>query len=254
MREGPIDDADLIALADGELEKSLADAMMQRIATDAVLRARYETLLKEREALSAAFEALLPQAPLARLKAFIPPDAPPRRTLRFRALALRDLAAGLMIGFALAAAILMFGLRGDKAEDDWRSAVVNYMALYTHETFAQIPENADARAAELAAVGARVGARLTPEAVALPGLDLRTAFILAYDDKPLGEVVQTDRAGAPVLFCVIANARADAPLKSQRRDGFSLASWSRGGKGYLVIADLPQAQVEAYAKTLETRF
>ena len=218
------------------------------------MRARYEAFRRERDALGAALDSLLPQAPVERLKAFIPREAPPRPGSRVGRFALRELAAGLVVGFALAAAVLTFAFPRDKTEEDWRSAVVSYMALYTNETFAQIPEDREARAMELGAVGARVGAKLSPESVALPGLDLRTAFILAYDGKPLGEVVQTDRGGAPVLFCVIASGNADAPLKSERRDGFSLASWSRGGKGYLVIADLPQAQVESYAQALEARF
>jgi anti-sigma factor RsiW len=244
------DDTDLIALIDGELDETRAHALRGRIAGDAALRQRYEALGRQRAAIADALGAMLPLAPVVRLKAFIPPEAP-RRASPFAGVGLRELAAGLVIGFALAAS--WFVLRGGP-EENWRAAVVDYMALYTNETFAQIPENREARAEELGAVGARVGARLTPESVALPGLDLKAAFILAYERQPLAEVVQLDSKGAPFLFCVIANAAPDAPLKSERQEGFSLASWSRGGKGYLVIAEAPEAQVAAYARTLEARF
>ncbi len=246
-------DADLIALIDGELDETRERALRDRIAADASLRQRYEILRDQRAAIGAALDSLLPQAPIARLKAFIPPEAPPRPARRFAGLALRELAAGLMIGFVLAAATMFLISRGG-AEDDWRSAVVDYMALYTDETFAQIPVDHDVRAQELGWVGTRVGAKLTPEFVALPGLALKTAFLLAYEGTPLAEVVQTDPKGAPVLFCVIANRAADAALKSERRDGFSLAFWSRNGKGYLVIAALPETQVADYARALEARF
>ena len=248
------DDADLIALIDGELDEIRERALRDRIAADASLRQRYETLRDQRAVIGAALDSLLPEAPVERLRAFIPAEAPPRPAPRFGGLALRELAAGLAIGFALAAALTAFLISRGTAEDDWRSAVVAYMALYTNETFAHIAADGGARAQELQAVGARVGAKLTPESVVLPGLSLRTAFILAYDEKPLGEVVQTNSNGAPVLFCVIADRAADAPLKSERRDGFSLASWSRNGKGYLVIAALPETQVADYARVLETRF
>jgi anti-sigma factor RsiW len=246
-----IEDADLIALIDGELDEARAGELRERLTADANLRARYEALCRQGPAIGAAFASLLPQAPVERLTAFIPPEATRRRP---PSLALRQLAAGLVIGFALAAGLMAFVFSQKNADDDWRESVLDYMALYTNETFARIPASREARAMELEAVGERVGEKLSPEGVALPGLDLRTAFILAYEGKPLAEVVQTDRSGAPVLFCVIANGEADAPLAARRKDGFSLASWSRGGKGFLVIAGLPQSEVEAYAKSLQTRF
>jgi anti-sigma factor RsiW len=245
------DDADLIALIDEELDEPHARALRERIARDVALRQRYEALSDQRAAFGAAFDAMLPLAPVARLKAFIPPEAAQPRTSRSAGIGLRELAAGLIVGFALATS--WFVWRGGE-EEDWRTAVANYMALYTNETFAQMPENREAQAQELGAVGARVGAKLTPESVALQGLNLKTAFILAYENRPLAEVVQVDPKGAPVLFCVIADAGPDAPLKSERREGFSLATWSHGGKGYLVIADGPEAQVTDYARALEARF
>ena len=244
----PIDE-ELAALIDGELGDSDRSALLARIAADSALRERYETLRRQRADVEAGFDALLGQAPVARLRAMIPPAAPARKP-RFGGFALRELAAGLVIGLALAAGLMAL-LR---PKEDWREAVVDYMSLYTNETFVGIPSDPQARALELGAVGGQVGATLTPESVALPGLDLKTAFILAYDRKPLAEVVQIDPGGAPVLFCVIANGKPDAPARSERRDGFSLVSWQRGGKGYLVIAGLPEPQVAGYAKELEARF
>ncbi len=157
------DDTELIALIDDEIDESSKRALLSRIAEDSALRARYEALREQRAAMDAALAALLFKAPVSRLKTFIPPEAPPRRaTGRIGGIALRELAAGLIIGFALAAAwtALTFS-RGDDG-DDWRAAVVDYMDLYTNETFAHIPADTSARAQELSAVGDRVGAKLTP--------------------------------------------------------------------------------------------
>ena len=154
------DDADLIALIDGEVDETRARELRERIAGDVALRQRYEALGEQRRAVGAAFDTMLSMAPVARLKAFIPAESTHRRTSRFAAIRLRELAAGLLVGFALAAS--WFALRGGE-EENWRTAVVDYMALYTNETFAQIPENREARVAELSAVGAHVGAKLTPE-------------------------------------------------------------------------------------------
>ena len=53
---------------------------------------------------------------------------------------------------------------------------------------------------KLSALSARVGVKLIPEKVALPGLRFTTAFILSYDGSPLGEIAYVDDTGAPVVF------------------------------------------------------
>lgn len=242
-------DDELAALIDGELDDARKRALLAQMADDPALRRRYEALVQQRAAVEGAFQRLLGEAPLERLRSMIPPETR-RPTTRFGRIAFRELAAGLVVGLVLSTAILH--LR--QPSDDWRSAVVDYMDLYTNETFAGIPADATAREQELAAVGERVGVKLTPAAVSLSGLSLKTAFILAYDNAPLAEVVQVDPAGAPVLFCVLADGRSDAPLKTETRDRFSLASWSRGGKGYLVIASLPVGRIAGYAREVEARF
>lgn len=62
-----------------------------------------------------------------------------------------------------------FGLL--RQEDNWRSAVVEYANLYTNETFSPLRPDASLQAIELSALGAKVGANLTPETIALPGLN-----------------------------------------------------------------------------------
>src|SRR5579871_6077130 len=131
-----MDETELIALVDGELDGDKAAALNRRIAADESLRSRYEALRAERAAIRAAFESLLAQAPVARLKAFIPPEAPASAPRPARRFSLRDLAAGLAVGFALTAAAMTFLGRQTAGRDDWREAVVDYMALYTNETFA----------------------------------------------------------------------------------------------------------------------
>jgi hypothetical protein len=49
-----------------------------------------------------------------------------------------------------------------------RSAVVQYTNLYTNETFSPLNPDASLQAIELSALGAKVGASLTPENIALP--------------------------------------------------------------------------------------
>ncbi len=250
------DDAELVALIDNELDDSNRTALLAQLAADERLRHRYEALREGGAPLIGAFDELLSQAPLARLRARLPVDGPLRRPARrFAGFALRDLAAGIVIGLLAAGAALWaasaFELIGE--QDNWRSAVVDYTNLYTNETFSPLNPDAALQAAELGAVGAKVGANLTPDNVALPGLRFTTAFMLAYEGSPLGVIAYVDPSGVPVLFCIQANQAPDAPLSSERRGDLALAWWARGGRAHLVIGHISEERAVALAQRLEKR-
>lgn len=250
------DDQELVALIDNELDESRRVDLLSRLETDVALRRRYEALMEARVPIGSALQTLLEHAPVGRLREAIPPEsAAPPGARPSAGIAWRQLAAGFVIGLlaAAAAAWLAFGLpRGD--EGDWRTAVLDYMRLYTNETFAFPSPDGQLQAIQLSAVGKKVGVALTPENVTLPGLEFKVAFILAYEGSPLGEIAYTDSTGAPVLFCIIANAKEGTPDGSERRDAFSLASWSRQGHGFLVIGGLPEQRIADLGRTLEARF
>ena len=250
------DDAELVALIDDELDDSRRNALLARLAADEGLRQRYEDLRLTSAPLAASFDLLLGGAPLARLRAALPPDETARiRPKRFARVAFRELAAGLVVG-VLAAGVAIwaastFGLFDGR--DDWRKAIAEYAHLYTNETFTPFNPGAAVQATELSAVGARVGANLTPENVTLPGLRFTSAFMLSYDGAPLGVIAYVDPSGEPVLLCIIANDAPDASIRSQRRGDLSLAWSSRGGRSRLVIGRIPEERAVAFAQTLEKR-
>jgi anti-sigma factor RsiW len=249
------DDAELVALIDNELDDSNRTALLERLAADDGLRQRYEELRRTGAPLAACLDELLTQAPLARLHAALPAEEPPRLpSRRFSGITLRDLAAG-MIGIlaAGAAAWVALSLGLLRERQDWRTAVTDYTNMYSNETFSPLKPDAQLQAIELSALGARLGANLTPENVALPGLRFTMAFMLTYEGSPLGVIAYVDPSGAPVALCIIANDAPDAPMRSERRDNLSLAWWSRGGRSRLVIGRIPEERAVALAQTLEKR-
>jgi anti-sigma factor RsiW len=250
------DDAELVALIDNELEESRRTALLARLAADEGLRQRYEELRQTSAALTASFGTLLEQAPLARLRAALPADEPVRQPpRRFAGIAVRELAAGFVIGLLAAGAAawiaLSSGLFGERK--DWRTAVVEYTNLYSNETFTPLTPDAALQAMELSGVRARVGGNLTSENIALPGLRFTTAFMLSHGGHPLAVIAYVDPSGAPVLLCILANRAPDAPIRTERRGNLSLASWSDDGRSYLVIGHLPEEQALALAQILEPR-
>jgi anti-sigma factor RsiW len=250
------DDAQLVALIDNELDDSNRTALLARLAADEGLRRRYEELRQTGASLAACLDELLTQAPLARLRAALPAEEPPRlSSRRFSGIALRNLAAGVVIGLlaAGAAAWVALSLGLLRERQDWRTAVTNYTNMYSNETFSPLKPDAQLQAIELSALGARLGANLTPENVALPGLRFTTAFMLTYEGSPLGVIAYVDPSGAPVALCIIANDAPDAPIRSERRHNLSLAWWSRSGRSHLVIGHIPVDGAVALAQTLEKR-
>jgi anti-sigma factor RsiW len=251
------EDQELVALIDNELDEDRRSRLLARLDEDPALRARYEALREADAPIGVAFEALLERAPVARLRNAIPVESLVRRApRRFAGMAFRELAAGFVIGLLAAGAAgwLAFGLPRGGEDNDWRMAVVDYMKLYTNDTFALVSPGRQAGGFELSAVGKKVGADLTPENVTLPGLDFKVALNLSYEGAPLGEIAYVEPTGAPILFCLIDNGEADVPLRSEKRDQFSLASWSRKGHSYLVIGRIPEQRASELAHTLVTRF
>ena len=250
------DDAQLVALIDNELDESSRTALLARLAADERLRQRYEEFRQTGAPLAASLDELLKQAPLARLRAALPAEEPPRQpSRRFSGIALRNLAAGVVIGLLAAGAAVWVALSLGllKERQDWRTAVTDYTNMYSNETFSPLKPDAQLQAIELSALGARLGANLTPENVALPGLRFTMAFMLTYEGSPLGVIAYVDPSGAPVALCIIANDAPDATVRSERRDDLSLAWWSRGGRSRLVIGRIPEERAVALAQTLEKR-
>ena len=249
------DDAEIVALIDNELDKDARTRLLTRLATDQALRKRYEALRAAKAPIEVAFDALIERAPLSRLRAALPPESATWAALRpSPRIALRDIAAGV-VGFLLGvgAAAWIASVAPRSQQEDWRAAVVQYTNLYTNETFSPLHPDAALQAIELSAVGERVGAKLTPEAVALPGLRFTVAFMLSFGGSPLAVIAYVDASGAPVLLCIIKNHAPDADVRSQRRGDLSLAYWSDDGRGYLVIGRIPEAQAVELAGMLKER-
>jgi anti-sigma factor RsiW len=249
-------DTTLVALIDNELEGDAKARLLARLAEDELIRKRCAALREAGRSIAIALHALLQQAPLPRLRACLPPEAPRRAPSgRFAGIGARELVAGIAACLlaAGAGAWIALSLAPLEGKKDWRSAVEEYTNLYTNETFSPLHPDAPLEARELSAVGARVGANLTPEGVALPGLRFTVAFMLAYKGSPLAAIADVDAEGSPVMFCIIANEAPDVPMRSEQRGELSLASWSRGGRGYLVIGRIPEERAVALAETLEKR-
>jgi anti-sigma factor RsiW len=253
------DDASLIALIDGKLEGSARDALTARLETNSWLRARLEQLAGGKMPFRAAFAAVLDEAPVARMQAGLDAiaDAGPTsvRPRPFWAGAVAAALAMLVVGWAIGRYVPVApGLHLPTVvsdQDDWRQAVADYVALYNADTLATVPTGGEEA---LPFLSDRLGVKLSSASVALPGMTFKRAQMLSYNGTPLGQVAYVDEADRPVAFCVIRNGQGDAPITAERRDGLTLASWARGGRGYVVIGRFSRERAKQLAETLIARF
>jgi anti-sigma factor RsiW len=245
MNEPDEDDLRLVALLDDELDEAEAARLRARLAADPALQERLERLREVGPPLRAAFDALLADAPVARLGARLQAAhaAKTQRPWLWRTAAAVVAAALIFAGGFLTA-------RWAAPEEDWRQSVAEYMGLYTSETF-----GADASPTlrgDLAIMGERLGMALDPDRLSVGELSPRRAMVLQYDDASLGQIGYV--AGAvPIAFCIIKNGEKDSPLSLRSKEGLMTASWAKGGRGFMLIGDLPADRIDALARALQQR-
>ena len=249
------DDGKLTGYLDGELDDGERAALEARLDADPGLRARLDALRVAADRTRLAFAALLETAPIAGMRRGSTPRLPPLRRAPRRAGASASPRSPPRPRSSLSppASAPDAGAPGPATgspSDDWRQSVVEYMALYTSDSFgkAASPKLAD----QLATLSQRLGAPLDVERLQLDGLSLHVAEPLQYDGAPLGEIGYLDGA-TPVAFCILRDGEADAPLASSSRNGFAVASWAQGGRGFMLIGKIPAERLTTLARSLKGR-
>ncbi len=250
------EDAELVALIDGELDAQRKARLLARLGEDGALRQRYEAMRSVGAPIADGLSALAYQAPLERLAAALPtkgrmPAGPPRAPFAWR-----ELVAGVAVGLLVAGAAALLShswAPSGASEEDWRDAIAEYAEFYNADTFA--PDNPDTaqEALRLRFVSEKLGAALTPETLALPSLKFKTAQVFAFEGRPLAEIAFVDEAGQPILFCIVGGAKTEEPMRAETRGEMALASWASGGHDFMVIGKAPQARVADLAATLAAR-
>jgi anti-sigma factor RsiW len=230
----------LVAFLDGELGSPERERIETLIETDERVAERFELLARSNLPFAEAFQPLLDNAPAARLEAM----------LREIPSIERKKAAGMgRRGFlSAAAACLVAGIGIDRATvyahreltkpdegEEWRAVVAEYLALYTTETLSAPPGDRVAQAAQLSDVGSSLGLSLTPEKVAIPGLDFRRAQVLQYDGKPLAQIAYLDPETGPMALCIVPSRRGAAEPDMERRRGMNVVYWSNATHAFMLI-------------------
>ncbi len=251
-------DEELTAYLDGELPPAEAARLEALLETDADLAARLEFLSRASLPFAHAFDPLLAQAPKAELEAILSRlSATPATTSANpgRRRFLGTLAACLVAGVIADRAFIGLSrqLAADDENSEWRATVADYIALYTPETLAGPVPSLAAQAGQLSAVEARLGLSLSPETIALPGVDFKRALLLQYDDQPLAQLAYLDPETGPLALCIVRSDDGVKPPDVEARKGMNVVYWSDKTHAFMLIGHVPVDRMKALAADVRMR-
>jgi anti-sigma factor RsiW len=253
-------DEQLTAYIDGELPPDEAARVEAILDADERGAARLAFLSRGSLRFGQAFEPLLAAAPKAELEAML-------ETLSAEATSISKPVPASRRGFLGAlAACLVAGAVADRtfiglqrhllAKDEsseWRAAVAEYIALYTPDTLAGAVPSREAQAAQLAIPEGKLGLALSPETIALPGVDFKRALLLQYDDKPLAQIAYLDPETGPMALCIVRSENGAKPPQVEGRKGMNVIYWSNLSHAFMLIGHAPLDRMQAIAEDVRTR-
>ena len=263
------DDGDLVAYLDGELPPKARAALEEKIARDPALANRLAVLQSGERPFRQAFDAVLEAAPAGRLAAMFDEELrrgkgrrPARRQLpAWAAIAASFvmLVAGLGVGYgvgSIGVPKFLEGAIGDREAElgAWGQMLASDLARYTPESLAMIgPEQAPSDDA-LKALGAKLDVALSADRLALPGLALKQARLLAFRGTPFIQLIYSDPQHGAVAFCIFAESGGVEAPESSRTAGMNLVYWTDDRQSYMLIGSAPVPDLQNLAGSLAKTF
>lgn len=242
----------LTAYLDGELDEQQSRQVRERSLADAQLAAKLATLQIDRERMAQDYLALDVAAPIGDLQSVLAQGedsagragpAGGKRRLLMAAACAACLVAGVLVGSG----------NWTGTDKSWREAVAEYQVLYSAETLRWNVVAPAVIDTTLERLSDRIGVTLTRQALKLPAADFRRGQMLTFDSRPLVQLAYLYNGSVPVAFCITRDGAPDADPASEVREGLPIVHWAKGGTSYMVIGDVPKAQLATMAQTLRGR-
>jgi anti-sigma factor RsiW len=192
--------------------------------------------------------------------AFTPPSAPVRSRLR---IAPQWLAVAFVAGLFCYGVGMRFlpGLgtspnatpsatlaAANPGTSSWVAAAAGYQQLYSRDTVAQVPVNAEVTAQTVDEIQHQDGLNVRIPDLSAAGLTFKRVQRLRYDDKPLVQIVYLPQQGGPIALCVMKEAKPDAALAEQHIDSMNVVTWRHADLGYALIGKPEGTDLSALAR------
>ncbi|MGA3250638.1 MAG: zf-HC2 domain-containing protein [Paraburkholderia sp.] len=130
----------------------------------------------------------------------------------------------------------------------WVAAAAGYQQLYSRETVAQVPVNAEVTAQTVNEIQHQDGLDVRIPDLRAAGLTFKRVQRLRFHDKPLVQIVYLPPQGGPIALCVMKEARPDAALAEQHIDSMNVVTWRHADLSYALIGKPEGTDLSALAK------
>lgn len=251
-------DETLTAYLDGELDGPEAEALRLRLQKDAGLSARLAALQLDMDQLRAGYLRLGDDAPLDQLREALGAAAGPVAAARIPAQPDKPTRRGMLM--AACAACLAVGVAAGAGsrlllpeQKSWREAVAEYQVLYAPETLTWNQTHEQEIAATLERISQRIGLTLQREKLQVSQAEFRRGQLLDFEGKPLVQLAYLHDQRVPLAFCMTRDGAPDQGFETEWREGLPIVHWSRQGVSFMVIGQLPEAQLLDMARMLAER-
>jgi anti-sigma factor RsiW len=130
----------------------------------------------------------------------------------------------------------------------WVAAAASYQQLYSRETVAQVPVNAEVTAQTVDEIQHQDGLNVRIPDLSAAGLIFKRVQRLRFNDKPLVQIVYLPQQGGPIALCVMKEAKPDAALAEQHIDSMNVVTWRHADLSYALIGKPEGTDLSALAK------
>lgn len=247
----------LTAFIDGELDGDERDRIEHLLEQDAGVAERLEFLMRANLDYRHSFAPLLGEAPVGRLQSMLAAAGTKPTPIMAGSISRRALvgaiAASVVAGIFLGRIGFDWFEEDGEGPDEWRGLVAQYMSLYDVQTLSGVLPTAAEQAAELSDINRRLDMRMTSEQLDFDDLDYKRAQVLAYDGKPLAQILYLDPDSGPLAFCIVRSDGKPAPMRTEQRNGMTVVHWADGSHALMLIGHAPETRMLDLAEALIDR-
>ncbi|MCV6586537.1 MAG: hypothetical protein OIF47_13465 [Marinibacterium sp.] len=244
-------DEDLQRYLRNEAPQDLASQIEAALGQDRDLEDRLMALDDLAPVLKAGLD-LLPAASID-VSGLIPKDAalPPVRS----GFGWMRMAAGFAAGAVLAGGLVWLQQPG-AASTGWRAAVAEYQALYAPHTVAMLDHTAQELKSQMAHAEAQIGASGLYEVVKdIEDLTLLRVQTLAFEGRPLVQMVFATPEGEPVALCAMKAPEGSTPkpADAQLRKGLASMAFDTDDHHWILIGTDDEELIADAGREVQTR-
>lgn len=250
----PYNDEAIVAWIDGEMCHADAQKFEEELRRDERLSGRTTELMKSNADYPGAFAAMLDDAPLEKMQAWLAelPDPKPATPVGVSRRAL--IAAS--VSFLVVGSGVGYGLRPAFAPSDENAHIrdleAQYMSLYSVETLLDMDSAPHVLQRGLERAAQDIGLQLQASQLILHGAELKMVRMLRYETTSIAQIAWINADYGPMALCISPTEQTTTAAQQEQRHDMNLVWWQKAGYQFVLIGRNPLPQLRGSAEQLQS--